>query len=83
MIPPTETERLVVAAITAASLAQSGQPQVGYDWLQAGYLQALDSQREGRAWAEKLVQRWQLVIDAYCAEFDLTPTFADRHALPV
>lgn len=83
MIPTNESERLVIAAITAAGLAQAGQVQIGYEWLQAGYLQALDDRANGRAWAERLVQRWEQVIDAYCAEFELAPVARDRHRLLV
>jgi hypothetical protein len=71
MIPTDEMERLLVAAVTASALARSGQIQLGYDWLQAGYLHALDHRAEGMACAETLVERWLQVIDSYCAEFEL------------
>jgi hypothetical protein len=80
MIPPRELERLVVAAVTAAALGQSGQTRLGYDWLHAGYLQALDDRGAGRNGSEKLIQRWRQVMDAYCAEFDLAPAGCEPQA---
>lgn len=74
MIPTKETERLVVATITATTLARSGQKQVGYDWLRAGLAHAQDYERQGLVWAPRLVERWKQVLAAYCAELDFQPS---------
>ncbi|MGV3722999.1 MAG: hypothetical protein ACO1SX_19035 [Actinomycetota bacterium] len=83
MIPPDEMERLLIAAATAAALAQSGQIRIGYDWLQAGYRHALDYDAEGLECPGKLAERWRQLIDAYCAEFELPLAGSDREAPPV
>jgi hypothetical protein len=71
MIPAQETERLVVAAITATAMGRNGQQKIGLDWLTAGLDLAREYERAGVPWALSLIARWRQVIDAYCTEFDL------------
>ena len=69
MIPGEELERLVVTAINATALGQSGQVRAGYAWLQQGLRQAQDLERLGTAWGKPLAARWEKVLSDYCREF--------------
>ncbi len=77
ILPDTELNALVMAALHAVGLAQAGRFADGYDCLSAGLERALRTAEEGEPWGPALADRWSHTLQSYCRRFGVFDSQAE------